>query len=69
MSNTINRMGIGDLIVSNDLTINGDKTDPVVVGEFTSGATMTVSPETTAESGFITVTISGTDYQIPVYAA
>lgn len=35
----------------------------------TIGATMTVSPETTAESGYITVTVAGTAYQIPIYAA
>jgi len=32
------------------------------------GATMTISPETTAESGYIRVDIAGTIYQIPVYA-
>ena len=32
------------------------------------GATMTISPETTAESGYLRVDIAGTIYQIPVYA-
>ena len=32
------------------------------------GATMTVSPETTAESGYLRITIAGTVYQIPIYA-
>lgn len=32
------------------------------------GATMTVSPETTAESGYIRIDIAGTIYQIPIYA-
>lgn len=35
----------------------------------TIGATMTVSPETTAESGYLTITVAGVDYQIPIYAA
>jgi len=35
----------------------------------TTANSMTVSPETTAESGYIRVTINGTDYQIPIYAA
>ena len=35
----------------------------------TIGATMTVSPETTAESGYLTITVDGTSYQIPIYAA
>lgn len=34
----------------------------------TIGATMTISPETTAESGFLTITVDGTSYQIPIYA-
>lgn len=34
----------------------------------TIGATMTISPETTAESGFLTITVDGTAYQIPIYA-
>jgi hypothetical protein len=63
MSNTISKMAVGEL------TLKGDTALPIKVGAFTAGATMTVSPETTAESGFITVTIAGTDYQIPVYAA
>lgn len=33
-----------------------------------SGATMTVSPELTPESGYIRVDIGGTIYQIPIYA-
>lgn len=32
------------------------------------GADMTISPEGTAESGYIRVRINGTVYQIPVYA-
>lgn len=32
------------------------------------GDTMTISPQSTAESGFIRVRINGTVYQIPVYA-
>ena len=38
-------------------------------GGVTIGATMTISPETTAESGFLTITVGGTSYQIPIYAA
>lgn len=34
----------------------------------TLGATMTISPEITAESGFITITVAGVAYQIPIYA-
>lgn len=63
MSNTISKQSVGEL------TIHAESSNPMKVGEFTLGATMTVSPETTAESGFITVTIGGVDYQIPVYAA
>lgn len=37
-------------------------------GGITLGATMTISPEATAESGFITVTVAGVAYQIPIYA-
>lgn len=36
-------------------------------GAFVSGSTMTVSPETTAEDGFLRIKINGTTYQIPVY--
>ena len=32
------------------------------------GATMTISPEAAAESGYIRLDIAGTIYQIPVYA-
>lgn len=32
------------------------------------GATMTISPETTAESGYIRLDLAGTIYQIPIYA-
>ncbi len=63
MSNTVQKLAVGEL------TLHAEDANPVTVGTFTAGATMTVSPETTAESGFITVTISGVDYQIPVYAA
>lgn len=35
----------------------------------TIGSTMTISPETTAESGYITIDVAGTAYQIPIYAA
>ena len=35
----------------------------------TIGSTMTISPETTAESGYITIDVGGTSYQIPIYAA
>lgn len=37
-------------------------------GGVTLGATMTISPETTAESGFLTITVAGVAYQIPIYA-
>ena len=37
-------------------------------GGVTIGSTMTVSPETTAEDGFLTITVDGTSYQIPIYA-
>lgn len=32
------------------------------------GATMTISPEAAAESGYIRIDIAGTIYQIPIYA-
>jgi hypothetical protein len=35
----------------------------------TLGATMTVDPELTAESGYLTITVAGVAYQIPIYAA
>jgi hypothetical protein len=35
----------------------------------TIGSTMTVSPELTAEDGFLTITVAGVAYQIPIYAA
>lgn len=35
----------------------------------TIGATMTISPEAAAESGYITIDVGGTSYQIPIYAA
>lgn len=63
MSNTIENMAVGKL------TLNGSSALPVETGGFTVGATMTVSPETTAESGFLTVTVAGVEYQIPAYAA
>ena len=34
----------------------------------TIGSTMTVSPEATAEDGFLTITVAGVAYQIPIYA-
>lgn len=34
----------------------------------TLGATMTISPETGPESGFLTITVAGVAYQIPIYA-
>lgn len=37
-------------------------------GGVTLGATMTISPEAAAESGFLTITVDGTAYQIPIYA-
>ena len=38
-------------------------------GGVTIGSTMTVSPETTEEDGFLTITVAGVSYQIPIYAA
>lgn len=38
-------------------------------GGFVVGATMTISPEASAESGYIKVAIGSTIYQIPIYAA
>ena len=32
------------------------------------GSTMTVSPEATAEDGYLRIDIAGTIYQIPIYA-
>ena len=37
-------------------------------GGVTLGATMTISPEAAAESGFLTITVAGVAYQIPIYA-
>ena len=57
--NTIEKMSVGELGINNDeVKIQG-----------ATIAAMTVSPETTAEDGYITVDIAGTSYQIPVYAA
>jgi hypothetical protein len=30
---------------------------------------MTADPETATEDGYLTITINGTDYQVPIYAA
>lgn len=38
-------------------------------GGFVVGATMTVSPEATAESGYFKVAIGATIYQVPIYQA
>lgn len=32
------------------------------------GATMTLSPETATESGYLRIDLAGTIYQIPIYA-
>lgn len=39
------------------------------MGAFVLGATMTVSPEATAESGYFRVNVGSTVYQVPIYAA
>ncbi len=50
----------------------GGETDYVLelqeVGTHAVLSAMTVSPETTAEDGYIRVNIAGTVYQIPLYA-
>jgi phage tail sheath gpL-like len=47
----------------NTIALGGDGETGV-----TLGATMTISPEGAAESGFLTITVAGTPYQIPIYA-
>lgn len=47
-----------------DITSDATTTSNVVV----QAATMTISPDAAAESGYIRVRINGTVYQIPVYA-
>lgn len=39
------------------------------MGGVVIGSTMTISPEDTAESGYIRVNVGATVYQIPIYAA
>ena len=53
------------------LIINAGDTNEITIDDnaVTVGSTMTSSPETTAEDAYITVTIAGVDYQIPLYAA
>jgi hypothetical protein len=48
---------------TNTIALGGDGETGV-----TLGATMTISPELTPESGFLTITVGGTAYQIPIYA-
>ncbi len=69
--------------MTNRIKLKGNKTDGIDLSDdtltnvlalsatagVTIGATMTVSPETTAESGFLTIDVDGTSYQIPIYAA
>jgi len=59
---------------SGPVNIDPDNTDGTILDIDAAGtgavigATMTVSPETTAESGYIRIDIAGTIYQIPIYA-
>ena len=59
---------------SGPVSISADNADGTILDVAAAGtgavigATMTVSPETTAESGYLRVDIAGTIYQIPVYA-
>lgn len=69
--------------MSNIVKYKGNKTDGIDLSEatvtntlklsttsgVTIGSTMTISPELTPESGFITIDVGGTSYQIPIYAA
>ena len=56
------------------LNINPDNADGTILDLDAAGtgavigATMTVSPETTAESGYLRIDVAGTIYQIPIYA-
>jgi hypothetical protein len=60
--------------LSGPLNINPDNEDGTILDINAAGtaavlgATMTISPEATAESGYIRVDIAGTIYQIPIYA-
>ena len=59
---------------SGPININPDNADGTILDIDAAGtgavigATMTVSPETTAESGYIRIDVAGTIYQIPIYA-
>lgn len=56
-----------DLNLDTFIAVKGAAAAGTVVN--TTAGSMTVSPETTQEDGYIRVTIGGVDYQIPIYAA
>lgn len=60
MSNTVEEMSVGKLWINGEGNINAMTV---------SADGMTADPETATEAGYITITINGTDYQIPIYAA
>jgi len=49
---------------TNTIALPADGNGGVVIG-----ATMTISPEAAAESGYLSITVAGVAYQIPIYAA
>lgn len=49
------------------IEFDGDATDTNVVS--VTSDSMTANPETGTEDGYLTITIDGTEYQIPIYAA
>lgn len=49
------------------IEFDGATTDTNMVS--VTSDSMTANPETGTEDGYLTITIDGTDYQIPIYAA
>ncbi len=52
-------------------TVSGATNFAAFPGTGNGGVTigsMTLSPETNPESGYLTITVGGTSYQIPIYA-
>jgi hypothetical protein len=49
------------------IEFDGDATDTNMVS--VTNDSMTADPEADTEDGYLTITIDGTDYQIPIYSA
>ena len=61
-------LGVGNADLLDTLVqVHEAAADGTVVN--TTAGSMTVSPETTEEDGYIRITVDGTDYQIPIYKA